>query len=609
MSRVKQLLRLKAVAPLILILVLIGVVWTLMVDRMVERSIETLGTMLVGAQVDLAEADLRIREGSIVLRGLQVTNPDKPMTNLFSAEEIVAVLSLRPLLEKKVVIDTMAVRGVEFGTARATSGALEQPSEASEQMRGLVAEWADLVRVPPLSFDGLTSAMDIGTLSEDSLRSLRFARTTIDRAERFRDEWDGALASIEPGPHIDSARSLVRQLQDFNLFRLGPTGVANLAKSSLNALESLESIQSDLAALDSTTRVGVAELQASVQALDDARRADYAYARGLMRLPSLDAPDLSASIFGDVVIAWVRPVLYWAQVAERFIPPGLDPRNRPGANRARHPGTDVTFPGRSMYPSFLLRHGEIDLTLGGTGPAAGAYSAVVQGLTTEPTVYGRPTELRLGRTAGASGPDAISAYVILDHVTSPTSDSLVLDADGVTLPTFELVSVGARLALGEGRTRLSLSREGDRFTGAIGWEASSVAWERLGTPSATDLQPAIGSAAWAEGLLWRVVSGLERVRIDVQLGGTLADPTFGITSNVGDAIAGALQRELGREIERAEQRLRGEVDRLVNAQIDRARSTVRLLAEDVSQRIGIPLAELDEVEAELRREIERRLPE
>jgi hypothetical protein len=110
-------------------------------------------------------------------------------------------------------------------------------------------------------------------------------------------------------------------------------------------------------------------------------------------------------------------------------------------------------------------------------------------------------------------------------------------------------------------------------------------------------------------LLWRTVSGLERVRVDVQLGGTLADPTFGITSNVGDAIAGALQRELGREIERAEQRLRGEVDRLVNAQIGRARSTVGSLAEEVSQRIGIPLAELDEVEAELRREIERRIPE
>lgn len=604
----RRLLRLKAIVPLALVLVLMGIGWALLVDGLVERSIEDFGTMLVGAQVDVADADLRIRDGALVLRGLEVTNPDQPMTNLFSADEIVANLALRPLLEKKVVIDTMAARGLAFGSARATSGALEQPSEASEQTRGLIAQWADRVRVPPLSFEGLASAVDIGALSEDSLESLQLARATVERADRFRDEWEEALANVDPGPHVDSARSLVRQLQSFNPLRLGPVGIANLANNSRTALQSLESVRSNLVTLDSTSRAGIVELQSSVQALDDARRVDYAYARGLMQLPSLDAPDLSTSIFGDAVIAWVRPVLYWAQMAERFIPPGLDPRNRPGARRARHPGTDVDFPGQSTYPSFLLRHGEIDLTLGGTGAAAGAYSAVVQGLTTQPTVYGRPMELRVGRGEGAAGPDAVNALAILDHVASPTSDSLAVGASGVTLPTFELASLGARLVLGEGTTRMSLGRHGAQFAGTIGWDASAVGWERLSAAPATDVEPAIGSAAWAEGLLWRTVSGLEQVRVDVQLGGTITDPTFGITSTVGDAIAGAIQRELGREIEQAEQRLRGEVDRLVNEQIGRARSTVESLAADVSQRIGIPLAELDEVEAELRREIERRLP-
>ena len=80
-----RLLRLKAIVPLVLVFALIGIGWVLMVDRVIELSIEGLGTMLVGARVDLAEADLRIREGSIVLRGLEVTNPDKPMTNLLSA--------------------------------------------------------------------------------------------------------------------------------------------------------------------------------------------------------------------------------------------------------------------------------------------------------------------------------------------------------------------------------------------------------------------------------------------------------------------------------------------------------------------------------------------
>ena len=88
----------------------------------------------------------------------------------------------------------------------------------------------------------------------------------------------------------------------------------------------------------------------------------------------------------------------------------------------------------------------------------------------------------------------------------------------------------------------------------------------------------------------------------------MSAPTIGITSNVGDAISQALQRELGREIQRAEQRLRAEVDAMVDDEIRRARSVVGSLTEGMVQRVGIPLTELDDVEAQLRREIERRIP-
>ena len=604
----KRVLRLKAIVPLVIVLGLVTVAWSLVVDRVVELSVERIGTLLVGARVDLAEADLRIREGSIILRGLEVTNPDRPMTNLFVADEIVADLALRPLLEKKVVIDTIAVRGVRFGTARATSGALEQPSESSEEARGLVAQWADQLRVPPLSFEGLGSAVDVGALSPDSLRSLREARAALDRAQQSTGEWESALADLDPRPRIDSARSLVAQLRNFNPLRLGPSGIVNLANNARTSLADLESLRPGLEALDSTTRVGVAALQASVLALDVARNADYAYARGLMQLPSLDAPDLSTSIFGDAVVQWVRPVMYWAQIAERFVPPGLDPRNRPGPKRARLAGTDVSFPGRSQFPQFLVRHGEIELELGGEGGAAGGYAAVIRGLTTEPAVYGRPTEISVARTQGRRGPTSVTASAMLDHVESPGSDSLAFSGDGITLPTFELAPLGARLVLGQGSTQLSLRRDGPEFTARMGWNATSVRWETMRATPAPSAAPAIGTRAWVEDLLWRTVSSLQQVRIDVELGGTMSAPTIGITSNVGDAISQALQRELGREIQRAERRLRAEVDAMVDDEIRRARSVVGSLTEGMVQRVGIPLTELDDVEAQLRREIERRIP-
>ena len=96
-----SLFRWKAVTPLALLLGLMVIGWYFLLDSAVRRTIELVGRDLVGAKVDLAEAHVRLADGSVVLRGLEVTNPDAPMTNLVQIDEIIAGLKLGPLLQKK----------------------------------------------------------------------------------------------------------------------------------------------------------------------------------------------------------------------------------------------------------------------------------------------------------------------------------------------------------------------------------------------------------------------------------------------------------------------------------------------------------------------------
>lgn len=586
--------------PLTLLLVLLGVGWVVFLDRLVEKGVEATGARIVGARVDVASADVRVRAGAVTLRGLQVTNPDAPMTNLVEAEEIVADVLVLPLLEQKVVVETLAVRGVRFGTPRETSGALDDLPPGSGTLVREINAWSRQVRIPSFNLEGLGGVVDVGAIRADSLRSLALARGTAAAADSMQEAWRASLRSLDPRPVVDSAQSLAQQLRGAQPLRLGPTGIANLVGSARSTVGAIETTRARLAGLDSTVRGGMATLETRTGRLAEMRRLDYSYARSLLKLPSLDAPDISPALFGEAALSWIRPVLYWTRVLEEYLPPGLDPRRRPGPNRARLAGVTVQYPGRRSYPRFLLQHADVDLVLGGAGAAAGSYAARLTGLTTAPALYGKPAEISVQRAEGRSGPRDVSVSAILDHVQRPIRDSVAVFIRGITLPTLELRAIGARLALGEGTTDLNLRRVGDSLAGRWLWRGTNVTWERRPVGQ-TDRRLDV------QDLLWRAVSSLNQVQIEVRLAGPVTGPSIGVSSNVGDALAQTLRRELGREIADAEQRVRAEVDRLVAQPIADARQRVRTLETGIRSEVDQRLAEVRQAEENLRAELERLL--
>jgi uncharacterized protein (TIGR03545 family) len=590
-----KLFRWRAIVPLLLAFALLALGWWLLLDRLVEQGIEETGAYLVGARVDLESADVRLGEGTVVLRGLQVANPNAPMSNLFEAEEVVADLQWTPLLQRKVAVDTLAVRGMRFGTARDQSGELENPSPQSGAVAREVSAWADAVRLPPLSLEGLGQVVDAAAVDPDSLRTLAAVRTITARADEVRAAWDSALAALDPQPRIDSAQALAQRLEDADLGGLNVIGATRLAGEVRTALSDLGTLEEDVTALGRNAQAGLTDLQTRLSGLAAARQADYAYARGLLKLPSLDAPDISPAIFGDAAIAWVQPVLYWLRLAEEHLPPGIDPRRYPGPKRPRRAGTTVEFPDSASGPRFLMEYGELGVEFAGEGMVAGEYLARVTGLTSDPTLYGKPLELSLSRSGAAVGPSNVGLRALLDHVSAPVIDSLDASLAGVQLPSLDLAALGARLVLGEGTTRLRLARSGDQLGARWSWHAPRARWERLrGT----------ASGEWAEELLWRTVSGLRDVRIEVGLAGAVREPALSVQSNVGQAIAASLRRELGREVERVEREMRAQVDALVSDQVGRARRGVADLQRKYLDEIDGAREALDAV----RRQLERELP-
>jgi uncharacterized protein (TIGR03545 family) len=586
------------------IVLLLGFLWWWFADRIVERSVEGTGTSLVGALVELESADIRVGGGSIALTGLQITNPDAPMSNLMEADEVAVDLLLEPLLEKKIVVQNLVVTGVRFNTPRETSGALENPPEGTGALWRQLDAWADAVEIPELSFESLTGLVRAEAVSADSLRTVQYARQSIQRVDSMRGDWEARIVALDPRPRIDSLRVVAERLESFRPTPLNALQVPGLIADGRRAVGELTSLGAEVATLDDGVRAGIASLQLGPELFAELRAEDLAYARRLLNIPSLDAPTISPALFGETALSWLKPILFWTRTAERYLPPGLDPRRRPGAQRARAEGTTVEFPGRAEYPSFWLQQGELGLTLGGTGVTAGTYTALVSGIASVPSLTGEPITIRVDRDAAAQGPTRLSLAAVLDHTSEVVRDSVGLSLAGVDLPTVDLAPLGAALELGNGEGAFALRRVGSEIEARLDWASNELRWSRPEAEIQRLAQAQIGTADWARSLVWNTLEGIERLELSMSLSGDIDSPSVSVESNLGAAVAESLRRELGTQIEAAEARLRAEVDERIQPLIQEARSRMDAVQTEVAARVAEQRREVEELRAQIEARIQ-----
>lgn len=596
----KKLFRWKAIVPLLLVLVLLGLVWRLMLDGLVRRGIEEAGAQITGARVDVARAHVGLTSGVLRLEGIQAADPDAPMTNLVEIGEVVADLRVWPLLQKKVIVDTLAVRGVRFGTERTRSGVLERKGRTTGEAARRIETWSDNLPRPSFSLEGLGRTVDVGAVHADSLRTIQAARAVPERADSLWSAWQDQVRSLDIQPQLETGRALAERLRGASLRSLGIEGIRDAVRDLRDITRTLEEKREGLRTLETGVEQGLSGLRRDVAALDELRDRDLAWARARLDIPSLEAPDIGPALFGEMARGRLEPLLRWLAVAERYMPPGLKQRPRPGPERVRAAGTTVDFPRRESLPAFLLTFGQIELDLG-SGERTDRYDLVVQGVTSDPVVYGRPTLVHLERALGTSGGGvgAFRAGAVLDHRTAPPLDSLDAVVRGMELAATDLGGLGGRLDLGRGDTTLRLVRRGEDLDARLTWTSEAVTWtstrERQGI----------------ETFVWDTLSRLQRVEIEMHLTGTLQRPRMAVRSNVAEALSRGLRDQLGEEVRRAEARVRAEVDRQVQPYVTAARSRVDEVRGQAEARIQEVQTQLDRVKSDLEarlRELTRGLP-
>ena len=590
-----KVFRWKAIGPLLLFFLLLGFLVWIFAEPVARETTEEASTELLGTQVDLGKLDLLPRQASVELQALQIADPFVLTRNLIEADQIRLKLNPAALAEKKLVIEHLSLQGMRFGTQRKAPARPPSGKGFTPQVYRAVQQWAGQFNVPLLSLTPIDTVRQL-VLNPAQLTTVKQAQAVLARTDSTRQALEQGFQQLDIRPTIDSGRALVQRLAATDPKNLGLDGTRHAIQSAQQTLRDLAAARKRIESLEQTTREALAALGQGVQLVNQATQQDIAFAKSLLKLPTFSAPDIGSAFFGKVSIDRFKQAVYWAELAQKYMPPGLLPRPTPGPKRLRAAGSTIEFPKAEEFPQFLLQEGSLDFTVGGTSPVRGAYTATVQGLTSTPALYGKPALISVGRRAQGSAIAAIDIGAVINHITSQTYDSVNARLRGIKLPSFDLPGIPFRMAPGIGSSELVFSMRGSTLLGRWVVRSDQVSWlADTAGHRPNDL----------ERLVWRVVSGLNRLDLTAELRGTVSSPRLSISSNLDQALARRLKSVVGEEVERAERMARAKVDSLVADKVEPVKRRVAAVQAQSTQRIQAERQRLDQVEADLNAELKR----
>jgi uncharacterized protein (TIGR03545 family) len=590
MARVR-IFRWKAIGPLLLLLALLGFFWVIFGDGIVESTSEEATSDLLGTEVDIRGLTLHETDARIDIAAVAVADPFDSRRNLIEASTLVLDLDPAALLEKKLVIDRLHVQDLSVGTRRSTPARPADPRGYAATLLRQVQQWSTQFKVPLLTLSPIDTIRQL-VLDPTQLSTIREVERVRASADSLQQAVTRDLGSLGIGPTIDSARALADRLAGANPARLGVAGTRDAVRAIRATLSEVESTRDRIRQLERNGIEGIRLLRDGVAAVDQARQNDLAFARGLLQLPRFSAPDIGAALFGQVSIERFQQAVYWAELARRHLPPGLDPRARQGTRRLRMDGTTVEFPKSHDFPAFLLRQGDLNLSFDAFG-GSHRLTAQVRGLTSQPAIYGKPATVLAQGSIGGSHPMRLDATALIDHVRASSFDSAAATLNGVPLPSFHVPGLPFRLDPGTGVSAMTFALRGDQVQARWSMRSSMASWQ-------VDSTTHLGTV---ESLIWRVVSGLNDLDVTAEMTGPLRSPRFAVHSNVDAAIAERVRAVLGEEVAKAEEQVRAEVDRLVAAKIAEARAQVSGTTNDVTSRIGTAREQLEAAKADLEKRL------
>jgi len=511
--------------------VILFVVFYFFIDIFLEKEIEKWATRAVGAKVELDDLDLDIFPLGMTIDGLQITNPDKPMTNAVAIKKMGCSLNGLMLFSGKVIIEEMTADGIRLNTPRKTSGAItpkEVPAKEAKSKRQLFPQ---LKKIPSLK----------EVLEKEDLNSLKLIEAVHSDLNTKQDQWQKTIAEFSDKKKLNEYKAQLKKVMSLPKGDL--TAILDRAKEAEKIRREISEDMKKIKSARTNLEKDLKLLRRRVKEAEAAPQQDIDRLKEKYSLSAKGVSNISGLLFGEAIGDRVETALRWYKKIKPFLEKGTkQQQEKPDQEKA------ATLPGRKKIPDFLIRTARISSLVTPFGKISGK----IENITPEQQVLGQPLRFNF---SGAEIKNIRS--VILDGGLDHTVPSKAKDIFNYRLEGYQLHDVtlsdaaSQEISLHKGLLNFGLQANviGDNLTADLKADLNSGEISLKEYDKSNTLAKLMDSA----------LSDISQFTLNAKITGTVDDYHIRLTSDLDRILSNAIGQQANKLAEELEGELQSAI--------------------------------------------------
>jgi len=620
MKEKKGFIRWEAIIPITVICVLIGAYFTLFFDKHLKKGIEFVGYKVLGAEVDVESLRSSFIRASISIKGLQLTNSEKPTHNLISIGEIKFDMSWDALLRGKILIEIASVEQIQFDSIRKSPGLVKpsepeskEPSALEKEGKKLVSETIDAAKEKYSdNILGDVATLLSGGQAQDQIKDLESQMSSKKRLaelqKSFSDkqkEWNQKLKSLPQQKDLNAWSERFKKIKTKNF-----TSPQEL-QDSLNQFQSLvhdinKSVK-DVEKSGQELNGDLKSFDAQMKELDQLVQSDIKFLETHFKIPKIDAEAMTKALFQKYVGPYLSQFYKYQKLAHQYLPPGLLQKKSEKAEedvaiqpRVREHGISYEFGRPNSYPFFWIKKAKISSKATPGVPSLGNLTGEALNITSNQTLVGSPTEIIFQGDFPELKINGIDARLTLNHVKRPFKESF--SAQVASYPVDKKMFVSSKdMELGFSHAVGSSVIKANYSDSLLEFSISNAYKQLEYIVSSSNKE--------IDHILKSVMSGIPLWTIDASGSGVFPNLPIELKSNLGKEMARGFEKVLQDKIEEAKAKVKRIVDEVINkekakfeAEINKNKALIEAEVNKVKESLAKQKSEIDTKADEAKKE-------